>query len=128
MTKKEENFDLIRQEEDEIAIEKFVSLDFLQDDGKMFDLIDMDLLELKNILLLKNWLTLWTFFGNCGSGILELFGDDHFDKNANYDFVFLGTYVGSKYGNSCDEWLCMNKYFDPKEIICKIQSAIHCHE
>ena len=54
MTKKEENFDLIRQEEDEIAIENFVGLDFLQDDGKMFDLIDMDLLELKNILLLKN--------------------------------------------------------------------------
>ena len=57
-----------------------------------------------------------------------MFGDDHFDKNANYDFVFLGTYVGSKYGDFRDEWLCMNKYFDPKEIICKIQSAIHCHE
>ena len=54
LTKKEENFDLIREEEYEIAIEKFVGLDSLQDDGKIFDLIDMDLSKLKNFLLLKN--------------------------------------------------------------------------
>ena len=47
---------------------------------------------------------------DCGSNYFELFGDDNFDKKAIYNFVFLGTYIGDKYGDSSDEWVCTSEY------------------
>ena len=49
---------------------------------------------------------------DCGSHYSELFSSDNFGKKANYDFVFLGTYIGGKYG----EWVCINEYFIQEEI------------
>ena len=88
--------------------------------GKILDLIDKDFIGIEKYFAPEELIDSLKFFGSCGSGDSKLFGSDNFGKKDNYDFVFLGTYVGNKYGDSTDVWVCMNKYFDQEEIVEKL--------
>ena len=94
LVKEEENFDLVSKE-NEIIVGKFVGSDFLQGEGKMFDLIDMDFIEVEKYFAIKEFIdSVNFFFTDYDSKVSELFGiSDHFSKKEIYDFVFLGTYI-----------------------------------
>ena len=82
----------------------------------MFDLIDMDDIGVEKYFTPKELTDSMKFLDDCSSGYFELFGDDNFSEKAIYDFVFLGTYIGGKYGDSGDECVCISEYFDQEEI------------
>ena len=80
--------------EKEIIVGKFVGSDFLQGEGKMFDLIDMDFIEVEKYFAIKELIDSMNFLTDYDSKISELFCiSDHFSKKEIYDFVFLGTYI-----------------------------------
>ena len=54
---------------------------------------------------------------NCGSEVSELIDSHHFSKKEIYDFVLLGTYVGGKYGDASDEWVCLTIVLIEKKLL-----------
>ena len=81
----------------------------------MLDLIDMDFTEIEKYFALKELIDSMKVFSNCGNGVSELYGSDHFGKKEIYEFIFLATYVGSKYADYGDGWVSINVDFDQED-------------
>ena len=77
-------------------------MDSLQDDEKVFDLIDMDFIRIKKYFAPKELIDTVKFLDDYGSGYFEIFSDDNFRKKVIHDFVFFGIYFGD-FGDSVDE-------------------------
>ena len=118
MIKEKEKPDLVYEEK--TIVKNFIGSNSLQDDGKIFDLIDMNFIRVQKYFAPKELIDSMKILYDCGSGYFELFGDDNYGKKVIYDFLFLDTYIGGKYGDSSNEWNCISEYFNQGKIAEKL--------